>query len=83
MRIKHIFDTASQGNYSIAKRAAEKAGMGFSSEYRANCCKRYHFEITAATEEQCAVLTNIILATWACPEQDIYRKKLSSWIAEL
>lgn len=78
---KHIFDTEHASNYSIAKAAAEKAGMQFFSDYRANCFKCYHFEIIAETFEQDAVLTNIILATTAHQEQDLYRKKLAAYIA--
>ena len=78
---KHIFDTAHAGNYDIAKAAAEKAGMKFYSDYRANCFKCYHFEIIAETFEQDAVLTNIILACTAHPDQGTYRKKLAEYIA--
>lgn len=79
--VKHYFDTAHIGNYDIAKAAAEKAGMEFRSDYRHTCIKKYHFEITAETPEQDAVLTNIILATTAHQEQEIYRKKLAQFIA--
>ena len=78
---KHIFDTANHGNYTIAKAAADKAGMTFYSDYRANCFKCYHFEITATTYDQDAVLTNIILAVTAHPEMEKYRKKLAEYIA--
>ena len=78
---KHIFDTASCGNYSLAKSAAEKAGMKFHADYRANCFKCYHFEIIAETFDQDCILTNIILACTAHAEQDIYRKKVAEYIA--
>ena len=81
MHNKHIFDTANYGNYSIAKQAAEKSGMAFYSDYRANCFKCYHFEIIAETFDQDAVLTNIILACTAHAEQDKYKKKLTAYIA--
>lgn len=78
---KHVFDTANAGNYEIAKAAASKAGMIFYSDYRANCCKCYHFEITANNFDQDAVLTNIILACTAHAEQEKYRKKLAEYIS--
>ena len=77
----HIFDTADSGNYHIAKSAADKAGMQFYSDYRANCFKCYHFEITATTCEQDRVLTLIILACTAHREQAEYRHKLAEYIA--
>lgn len=78
---KHIFDTADYSKYSIAQQAAEKAGMTFYSDYRANCFKCYHFEIIAETFDQDVVLTNIILASYTAPGMDEYRKKLIEYIA--
>jgi len=77
---KHIFDTADHNNYEIAKAAAEKAGMIFHYDYRANCFKCYHFEITATTFDQDTVLTNIILACYAHPDQEKYRQKVIDYI---
>ena len=77
---KHIFDTAHYPNYELAKAAAEKAGMIFNYDYRGNCFKCYHFEITATTFDQDAVLTNIILACTAHPEQEEYREKVIDYI---
>ena len=76
----HIFDTAHHGNYEIAKAAADKAGMQIRSDYRANCFKCYHFEITATTPEQDAILTNIILACTAHGEQAKYKAKILDYI---
>lgn len=81
MKTTHYFDTAHSGNYHIAKAAAEKAKMEFNADYRANCFKCYHFEITATTPEQVNVLDKIILATFAAPGQDEHRRNLSEWIA--
>ena len=78
---KHIFDTADHTKYEIAKAAAEKAGMKFYSDYRANCFKCYHFEIIAETFDQDCVLTNIILATFSAPGMEEHRKKLIEYIA--
>jgi hypothetical protein len=77
---KHYFDTAHYPNYEIAKAAADKAGMTFNYDYRANCFKCYHFDITATTPEQDAILTNIILACTAHRDQEIYRKKVIDYI---
>lgn len=80
MATTHCFDTANFDNYNIAKRAAEKAGMGFFSERRPTCFKQYHFEITAETPAQVSALDLIILATTAHAEQALYKSKLSHYI---
>lgn len=81
IQTKHIFDTAHAANYDIAKAAANKAGMKFYSDYRANCFKCYHFEIIAETFDQDKILNNIILAVTAHQEQAAYRNKLTTYIA--
>ena len=83
MKTTHYFDTANADNLNIAERAALKAGLAFYKELRPTCCKKYHFEVTATTPAQDAILTLIILATTAHPEQPEYRKKLAARIAEM
>ena len=80
MSTLHCFDTANFDNYSIAKKAADKAGMLFYSERRPTCCKQYHFEITAETPAQVSILDLIILATTAHMDQALYKNKLSHYI---
>lgn len=80
MKNTHYFDTAHYPNYEIAKAVAEKSGMTFDSDYRANCFKCYHFELTATTPEQVAVLDNLILAVTAHRAQEDYRKKVIDYI---
>ena len=77
---KYIIDTAHYNNYLIAKEAAEKAGLDIQTDYRANCFKSYHIELTAHTPDQVYILNLISLATFAAPGQDQHKAKLSNYI---
>ena len=83
MKTTHYFDTANADNLNIAERAALKAGLSFYKELRPTCIKKYHFEVTATTPAKDAILTLIILATTAHPEQPEYKRKLAERIAEM
>ena len=80
MKNTHIFDTAHYNNYELAKAAAEKAGIGFTYEYRPTCCKCYRFTLTATTPDQDAILTNVILACTAHGDQWKYIRKVTEYI---
>lgn len=80
MATTHCFDTANVFSYSIAKAAANKAGMQIKFEHRPTCCKQYHFEITAETPAQVSVLDLIILATTAHAEQPKYKSALLRYV---
>ena len=77
---KYIIDTANYNNYLIAESAAEKAGLTIRKDYRANCFKSYHIELTAHTLNQDYILNLIALATFAAPGQDQHKAKLSNYI---
>jgi hypothetical protein len=77
---KYIIDTAHYNNYAIAKEAAEKAGLQIRTDYRANCFKSYHIELTATDIDQDYILNLIALATFAAPGQDQHKAKLSNYI---
>lgn len=83
MKTTHYFDTANADNLTLAERAALKAGLAFYKELRPACCKKYHFEVTATTPAQDAILNLIILAVTAHPQQPEYKKKLAARIAEM
>ena len=83
MKTTHYFDTANADNLNIAERAALKAGLDFYKELRPTCIKKYHFEVTATTPAQDAILNLIILAVTAHPEQPEYKRKLVARIAEM
>ena len=83
MKTTHYFDTANADNLNIAERAALKAGLAFYKELRPTCIKKYHFEVTATTPAQDAILNLIILAVTAHPEQPEYKRKLVARIAEM
>lgn len=83
MKTTHYFDTANADNLNLAERAALKAGLTFCKELRPTCIKKYHFEVTATTPAQDAILTLIILATTAYTEQPEYKRKLAARIAEM
>lgn len=76
-------DTASYDRYFIAVDAAAKCGIKYKSEERLNCCKRYHAELTAETQEQEKILSMIANATFAHPHEKERRRELNAYLNNL
>lgn len=78
-----MIDTASYDRYFIAVDTAAKCGINYKSEERLNCCKRYHAELTAETQEQEKILNMISGATFAHPQETERRRELNTYLNNL